>query len=668
LGDVVISEDLGRETRFRPTPALLEQGINSKITVPVYDDVLYGVLTACSPHKEKFNANEINFMRAVANVLSSACARRESEAKILQLNLNLQSANDELRANETRLLQGNQISTDLMSLRVRTRDELQSALHQITESTSAMLCVERSSVWLFNEDRTRLRCLDLFQRDTQQHSNDLELLEDENYFPAIKSQRVFVADDARNHPATRGFSETYFEPNGIVSMLDIALVVGGKHIGVLCSEQVGEMRQWQAEDRTFASAIASVCSLVLESYERARAEIALHEAKEQAELATESANAANLAKSEFLSRMSHELRTPLNAILGFGQILEMHIEAPKQLANIQQILKAGRHLLGLINEVLDIARIEAGGLSLSLEPINVGLVVKESLDLVRPLAVAKEIQLTNNIADHMAEKHLLADQQRFKQVLLNLLSNAVKYGGQDGEVFVECELSTANQQPFLRVSVRDTGAGISAEDIARLFVPFERLGAASTQIEGTGIGLTLCKHLVEAMNGRIGVASELARGSTFWVEMPLVESPIEQAVQGDALQTAQLPEVLETVLYIEDNLSNITLIEQVLADGNYHVRLLTAMQGSVGLELAIQHLPDLILLDVHLPDIMGDIVLRRLKENAATRDIPVVVLSADATQSQVERLLSDGAKAYLTKPLDLKQFFSVLESVLGQTS
>ncbi len=729
LNEPVIAEDLQQETRFAPHDFLIQRGIKSSITVPVHDDVLHGVLSASFASKNSFGQNEIFFLQALSNVLASAIARQGAEAEIRQLNAHLQGANYELRANERLLLQGNQISTDLMQLRVKTDDDLERAMQRITEAASFMLDTERSSVWLFGRDDTTLRCLDLFTRAARHHESGLELPEDERYFKFLQSQSILAADDAETHEATRDFWEFYLKPNGITSTLDVPLVVGGKHIGVLCNEHVGSRRQWQADEHTFASAVASACSLLLESYERARAETALHLAKEEAERATAEAIAADRAKSEFLSRMSHELRTPLNAILGFGQILQMRATDPKQLANTEQILKAGRHLLDLINEVLDISRIEAGQLSLSLEPICAGVLVEEALALVRPLAAERRISLFNQIGAEKAGLHLWADQQRFKQVLLNLLSNAVKYNRDGGSVFVSCEVlpgalngtasgatnnvSAANgvfsasgvcgasgvsggtngaradisqvvdaamgamaseitgefapPQNRLRVMVSDSGAGISAPDMARLFMPFERLDAARTQIEGTGIGLALCKRLVEAMNGQIGVLSEVGQGSTFWVELPLATSPLERAAQQEGADwgadAAPLVEDFKTILYIEDNLSNINLIQQALAARDYRGRFLTAMQGSVGLDLATQHHPDLILLDVHLPDIMGDVVLQRLKESAATQNIPVVVLSADATPSQIKRLTEGGAQAYLTKPLDLKQFFGVLEQV-----
>ncbi|HEX8552145.1 MAG TPA: PAS domain S-box protein [Abditibacteriaceae bacterium] len=418
---------------------------------------------------------------------------------------------------------------------------------------------------------------------------------------------------------------------------------------------------------------------ILGSYEditlQKEVEAAIHQARDEAD-------AANLAKSEFLSRMSHELRTPLNAILGFGQILELRNASadPRQIDNIQQILKAGRHLLDLINEVLDIARIEAGYLSFLPEPVSVAHTVHEVLSLMQSLASSRDIQLINEVDVRGDVLYVLADQQRMKQVLLNLLSNAVKYNCEGGKVVVStrvissaADVEEAQGVRKLRLSVRDTGLGLKPTDISRLFVPFERLEAFRTQIEGTGIGLSLCKRLMEAMDGQIGVESDFGQGSTFWFELPLTEAPpkdhINRTVEDvDTYQKlVPLGMAVErpcTILYIEDNLANITLIEHILCELYSHMNFLPAMQGSLGLELAVQHCPNLILLDVNLPDIMGDEVLNRLKANPATREIPVVVLSADATARQIDRMLHAGASHYLTKPLDIEQFYSVLEETL----
>jgi CheY-like chemotaxis protein len=384
---------------------------------------------------------------------------------------------------------------------------------------------------------------------------------------------------------------------------------------------------------------------------------------EEAFLMAREADRASRAKSEFLSRMSHELRTPLNAILGFAQLLEMDSLSPEQQKSVAYILSGGRHLLELVNEVLDIARIEAGRLTISLEPVSLPDVVGEILDLAAPLAAEMNVQFSGGEA--IPDRHVLADNQRLKQVLLNLVSNAIKYNRTGGRVTLSYEATPGGR---LRIKVSDTGAGIPPEQIGRLFTPFERLEADTAGIVGTGLGLALSKRLVEAMGGMIGAESTIGRGSTFWAEFPLVGRPGEP-LQGD--QEVQppaargVPSIAGVVLYVEDNLSNVKLIENLLTH-RPAVRLITAMQGELGLDLARRHLPHLILLDLHLPDIPGDEVLRRLREAPETRYIPVVVISADATPGQIDHLLSAGAWVYLTKPLDVKRFLSVLDAALQE--
>jgi CheY-like chemotaxis protein/anti-sigma regulatory factor (Ser/Thr protein kinase) len=329
-------------------------------------------------------------------------------------------------------------------------------------------------------------------------------------------------------------------------------------------------------------------------------------------------------------------------------------------------------LLQLINEVLDIARIEAGHLSLSREPLEVATTLREALDLVRPLAASQNIELFNAYDGEQAEDwYVLADRQRLHQVLINLLSNAIKYNRENGSVTLRCELAESDSTR-LRISVTDTGNGLSPADLEHLFMPFERLGAEHSTIEGTGIGLALCKRLVEAMEGDIGVESELQRGSTFWVELPLAQqTSMLRLESGDesssslSLQDALLSMRPATLLHIEDNVSNLKVVERLLVDVP-HLRLLTAMQGKIGVELAKQHRPDIILLDIHLPDIQGDEVLSRLLSSALTRDIPVVILSADATEKRVQKLLQAGARNYLTKPLDIRQLLVVIEGILRE--
>jgi PAS domain S-box-containing protein len=375
---------------------------------------------------------------------------------------------------------------------------------------------------------------------------------------------------------------------------------------------------------------------------------------------------ASKAKSEFLSRMSHELRTPLNAILGFGQLLERQKPTELQRKRIGYILRAGRHLLDLINEVLDISRIEAGRIQMSLEPVCVSDALEESLDLMRPLATERTIKLSASV-DIDADVHVLADRQRFKQVLLNLLNNAVKYTPFCGAVTVSYSVDVNDK---VRVLISDTGPGIPAQKLARLFVPFERLGAEQSTVEGTGLGLALSQRLIQAMGGSIGVDSAVGKGSTFWIELPRTKSPLKRLPvyeKNTAVPLSNFAPASRRILYIEDNLSNLALIEQVLAE-RPGTALLTTMQGKVGLDLARQHSPDLILLDLHLPDLPGWEVLSELKNDATTSHIPVVVISADATKRQINRLMAAGAAHYLTKPLDITQFFGVLDETTAAPS
>jgi len=378
------------------------------------------------------------------------------------------------------------------------------------------------------------------------------------------------------------------------------------------------------------------------------------------------AETASRAKSEFLSRMSHELRTPLNSILGFAQVLEMDSLSPEQCESVGYIVKGGRHLLRLIDEVLDIARIEAGRLAISPEPVPVRDIVREALDLVKPLAAERHVRLLDGGASDAPDQHVLADAQRFKQVLLNFLSNAIKYNREGGTV----TLSYSAPAPgWLRLEVIDTGPGIPPDGLERLFAPFERLGAEQAGIEGTGLGLALSKRLVEAMGGRLGAESTLGRGSTFWIELAVAESPVKRLTRDDLAEPASAggdgSSKAGIVLYVEDNLSNVQLIKRLLVH-RPKVRLLPIMQGRLALDLASQHNPDLILLDLQLPDIPGDEVLRRLRETPETRHIPVIVISADATPGQIDRLRAAGAWQYLTKPFDVKKFLSLLDEALKE--
>jgi protein-histidine pros-kinase len=391
---------------------------------------------------------------------------------------------------------------------------------------------------------------------------------------------------------------------------------------------------------------------IRDTTDRKRVERELNEAKEEAER-------ANRAKSEFLSRMSHELRTPLNAILGFGQLIERQSPAGSTQTRAAHITGAGRHLLNLINEILDISRIEAGAMQLSLEPVCLPDVLAEALDLIRPLATERGIEFVTP-ARVDPPVYLQADFQRFKQVLLNLFSNAVKYSPKNGKVMISYRSSG---EGTMRIVVADMGLGIASEKLSRLFTPFDRLGAEQSSVEGTGLGLALSARIMHAMGGGIGASSQIRRGSTFWVDLPRAEPPSAKVRETDNVEPVReltSAQGRRTILYIEDNLSNLNLVQEILRQ-QPQIDLLSAMQGRLGLDLARKHSPDLILLDLHLPDLNGWEVFSQLRSAEATRNIPVIVISADATPRQVQQFMSAGARDYLTKPLDVTKFSRVIE-------
>ena len=377
------------------------------------------------------------------------------------------------------------------------------------------------------------------------------------------------------------------------------------------------------------------------------------------------AERANLAKSEFLSRMSHELRTPMNAILGFAQVLETEDDlSAEHLDSVKHILKGGAHLLKLINEVLDITSIESGNMTISPEVIALPGLLGETVSLLRPLSAEFGVRLSV-LPGGDAPRHVRADRQRLKQVLLNLVGNAIKYNRPNGTVTVRYH-AVDGASARTRISVTDTGAGLDAAKLCGLFQPFERLGAEQTQIEGTGLGLVLAKRMIEHMHGTLGVESVLGEGSTFWIELPTAEPPaeMEKAFVETAADVA--PEVSaerRVVLSIEDNPSNTRLITRILAR-RPAIHLLNAETGAGGLRMAREFRPDLILLDLHLPDSDGDCVLERLAADPRTAAIPVVVITADAVRGKAEKLRAAGASDFLTKPVDVRAFLAVVDRIL----
>ncbi|GAB4267058.1 MAG: hypothetical protein Kow0065_17750 [Methylomicrobium sp.] len=380
-------------------------------------------------------------------------------------------------------------------------------------------------------------------------------------------------------------------------------------------------------------------------------------------VARDAADRANQAKSEFLSSMSHELRTPMNAILGFGQLMEYDDTLSDQhKEDVREILKAGRHLLDLINEVLDLAKIESGTLSLSIEPVSVAPIIDECLSLVSTQANQRQICLRYHAHKSFSVR---ADQTRLKQALLNLISNAIKYNREGGAVTIEARLK---DDAHLSIEVSDTGCGIPANRFPELFQPFHRLDAEYSGIEGTGIGLVITRRIVEMMGGTIEVESEVGIGSRFLMTLPLATADSLLADESEMADEFREPSPMmdseqRLILYIEDNPSNIRLVSQIL-ERQRHVRLITAHTPELGIELARAHCPDVILLDINMPNLNGFQVLTVLQNDPIVRSTPVVAITANAMPRDIERGKAAGFAAYLTKPLDITRFISVLDALL----
>jgi signal transduction histidine kinase/CheY-like chemotaxis protein len=373
--------------------------------------------------------------------------------------------------------------------------------------------------------------------------------------------------------------------------------------------------------------------------------------------------AASDAKNEFLSRMSHELRTPLASILGFSELLDMDDLGQEKQRWVRTIHRAGEHLLDLVNEVLDISRIESGYPSISLEPVSLSVIVEEAVELMRPLAKSRDVAIHAPASGNTNGFHVVADAQRLKQVLINLMSNAIKYNRKEGEVRVAVETAVGNR---VRIAVADTGFGIEPNALAKLFVPFERLGAEGSRIEGTGLGLALSRNIVEAMGGSVTVASSPGVGTTFSVELDRAAPAKIEISDHEREHVADMREYPSErrLLYVEDVVANVRLVEAILRR-RPSIRVIPAMQGQLGLELAREHRPDLILLDLHLPDIGGQEVLAQLQADESMRATPVVMLTADATQRQLDHVVALGARDYLTKPMEARQLLEIVDRFMS---
>jgi PAS domain S-box-containing protein len=424
-------------------------------------------------------------------------------------------------------------------------------------------------------------------------------------------------------------------------------------------------RDYTPDDVNFLQAVANVLTAAIE---RHRVEADLRRTRAEAE-------AANRAKSEFLSRMSHELRTPLNAILGFSQLLEIEEHNERQAESIAHISRAGQNLLNLINEVLDIARLDAGRMQFRSEPVELPALLREVMMLTTAMAARNQVTLKMQEETTLEPPCVSLDRERLKQVLLNLVSNAVKYNRPQGKVTMTIARTEANW----RINIADTGRGIPADQLPRLFKPFERLGQKEGGTEdGTGLGLALAQRLVTALNGKLGVTSTVNVGSTFWVEVPALDGappsiPLKPNPQSSSRSVAQslptptpLPSALRkerVVLYIEDDIANYYLLERIL-QSRKELKLVSALQGSLGLELARSQQPDLILLDLNLPDMSGEQLLRKLKGDPQTASIPVIAVTGEAASNRPDQLRAIGAVETLVKPYRVQELTVLIDRAL----
>lgn len=532
-------------------------------------------------------------------------------------------------------------------------------IREILEIAADALAVDRVGVWHFNESRTALVCVALFDRSDGQHTSGTELLESEHgaYFAALSNQQVIAAEDARTDPRTSGFRESYLLPLAITSMLDVPLRTRDRVGGVLCHEHRGAVRAWSSDERFFAMAVANFVALAEEESGRRRAQEALQAAKDAAE-------AASRTKGEFLANMSHEVRTPLNGVLGMIELSLQTKLDEEQRDYLETARNSAVALISILDDVLDVSKVEAGKLELVNEPFSVRKTLGHALVPLGAQADQGEIELSWTVDDDVPDA-VVGDAGRLRQVLVNLVGNALKFTA-EGAVTVRVELVSGGLEDMeLQLCVEDTGLGIPADRLDAIFEPFvqsEPLIANSGQ--GTGLGLTICRRLVELMGGRLWVESEQGHGARFFFTIRV------GADRGFAAALAQLNDAAPhtppraRILLAEDNNVNQRVASLILRAGGHSVHVVG--DGAEALRVALAEPFDVILMDLQMPVMDGLAVTRALRdsERGGDRRTPVVALTAHAMVGDKERCLAAGMDGYLSKPLRSDELERTLASLL----
>jgi signal transduction histidine kinase len=605
-------------------------------------------------------ADEDRYLLERSLSISSREMREMSQTLLSNLEQRVADRTEELAAARRRLGSQERALIDLARVASLPSDNLESELRHLTAGSAQTLAVERVSIWLFNAERTALVCRDLYELSVGQHSAGatMETAPFPTYFAGITNSDV-VADDAQTHPWTRELTDAHLKPLSITSKMDIPIRVRGETAGVLCHEHTGPPRNWEADEQSFAIAVASLAALAIVGYERWQALQELEKARAAAEEATR-------AKSRFLAIVSHEIRTPLNAIIGMTDLLQRTPLSAPQKECAGTLHSASETLLALVNETLDFSKIEAGKLELETTAFDLRSCLEQALDLVASRAKAKGLELRCALGSGVPRR-IAADPTRVRQILVNLLDNAVKFTS-SGHVAVTVEWQAgADATGMLLLSVSDTGIGIPADRLGSIFSAFLQVDSATTRAYGgTGLGLAIVERLCELMGGSVTVESEEGRGSTFRVRIRAAPA-VEEAAPASALPCpAPVSAPSLRILVAEDNPVNQRVVVQMLESLGYASPLLAA-DGEEALEVLGRERCDLVLMDLHMPRMDGIEASLRIRDMFAEEARPAIIaLTADAIEESREVCLEAGMAAVLIKPFRRADLQSCLARFHGK--